>query len=525
MAWRSWFPFSSYRKFQEETLCRIVEAFEKRKYVILQAPCGSGKSASGVAIGTYYKQAWICTVQKQLQDQYLASFPDHLALLKGKSNYDCTFDWMVSGRGVDHSCATAPCGVNLPSKEAKQISAACAETHSCPYLNAKVRAYGSPMALLNFSNLLAFSALDGLPKRPILILDEAHALQNELYKFAEIGIFPDAFAHVQHLLSADDLHNITRGFQSPEDVVDFCGGRLGRCRAYVDREVENLSGKGGDLDHKLVRAKRYFDRLAAFVKEMEDGVPYVVKKAAGGCKLSPLRVSHLHGLAFKAGEKVLLMSGTILDPEKYAETLGITDYEYIDVPSTFPPENGPIIVYPVGSMSYKNLEGTWPKAVQVIKGLAKYHANEKGVIQTYNYAIAQRLQAAFGDDRRFLIQTSLDVKQDLLARHLSSPEPTVLVGPGYKEGLDFRDALCRWQVIVKLPFADLKDPVIALMSKLDPDWYSWITALDLLQMLGRPLRSETDEAVQYILDGYMPGYYSRYKRFFPKSEQARMIFK
>jgi Rad3-related DNA helicase len=68
------------------------------------------------------------------------------------------------------------------------------------------------------------------------------------------------------------------------------------------------------------------------------------------------------------------------------------------------------------------------------------------------------------------------------------------------EGLDLRDDLSRFQVIVKVPYPPFKDPYVTARRQLDKRWYPWQTAMRLIQATGRSVRSETDFAETYIVD-------------------------
>ena len=113
------FPFPTFRAGQREALEQAREAFEAgKRFVVVEAPTGAGKSAIAVALAREARSAYVLTNQKILQDQYVNDFPD-LALMKGRSNYDCLV--------APTHAAAAPCiaGKRFP---------ACEE---CPYFTAK----------------------------------------------------------------------------------------------------------------------------------------------------------------------------------------------------------------------------------------------------------------------------------------------------------------------------------------------------------------------------------------------------
>src|SRR5919198_2192134 len=83
------FPFTSQRNNQEKVLHEICDAFNSgRKYIILEAPTGFGKSPVAIAVALSLGSSYICTSTKDLQTQYSNDFP-YLKAAKGKNNFAC----------------------------------------------------------------------------------------------------------------------------------------------------------------------------------------------------------------------------------------------------------------------------------------------------------------------------------------------------------------------------------------------------------------------------------------------------
>ncbi|MEJ2667469.1 MAG: DEAD/DEAH box helicase family protein [Deinococcales bacterium] len=81
------FPFASFRSGQREALDAARQAFaDGKRFVVVEAPTGLGKSAIAVALAREAGASYILTAQKVLQDQYTRDFPE-LSLMKGRSNY------------------------------------------------------------------------------------------------------------------------------------------------------------------------------------------------------------------------------------------------------------------------------------------------------------------------------------------------------------------------------------------------------------------------------------------------------
>jgi hypothetical protein len=98
----------------------------------------------------------------------------------------------------------------------------------------------------------------------------------------------------------------------------------------------------------------------------------------------------------------------------------------------------------------------------------------------------------------------------------SSTKPTVLISPSLYTGLDLKDDLSRFQIIVKVPYPDLGDRWINEKRKSSEQWYTWQTALRLIQGYGRSIRSKEDYAVTYVLDSGFQNFVNRNRNILPE---------
>jgi len=62
------------------------------------------------------------------------------------------------------------------------------------------------------------------------------------------------------------------------------------------------------------------------------------------------------------------------------------------------------------------------------------------------------------ENKRRLIKTDPDLDRDeVITKHIDSTEPTVLISPSLHLGLDLKDDLSRFQIIIKVPYGNLGD--------------------------------------------------------------------
>jgi Rad3-related DNA helicase len=219
----------------------------------------------------------------------------------------------------------------------------------------------------------------------------------------------------------------------------------------------------------------------------------------------PLEVSSYFDTILDKGSVSLFMSATILSKDHLCKTTGLKPekVKFIRIEdSDFPVKNRPIHMMNVAWLNAKTMNVSMPKIAQAVDNIMSIHRNEKGIIHTTSYSQLQFIRDNVSKENASrLIETasSLD-RSEVLQKHYESKKQTVLISPSLHLGVDLKDDLSRFQVIVKVPYPDLTDKKIAAKKERDPKWYTWNTVLRLVQAYGRSVRSSDDYATTYILD-------------------------
>jgi Rad3-related DNA helicase len=219
---------------------------------------------------------------------------------------------------------------------------------------------------------------------------------------------------------------------------------------------------------------------------------------------------------FRCGKKVLMLSATILNKQAFCDNLGITEEEcaFISIPSPFPTESRPIMFFPAGKMSASHIDSTLPKLATMVTAILEEHKDDKGIIHCHSYKIAKYLKNNI-KSRRLLIHNS-ENRDEILEKHIKSKKNTVLLSPSMSEGVDLKEELSRFQILCKVPYPYLGDPIIKKRMNKRKTWYPLQTAKTIVQSVGRSIRSKDDQAVTYILDQDWQRFYNRNKEFFPE---------
>lgn len=544
-SYESFFPFESIRPEQRLALDFALDAFleQKKRFVILEMGTGCGKSGVAVALARYLaaydgrtegcpaSKAYVLTTQKILQAQYMddfgpASGRDMMRSLKSASNYDCRYY-------SDMSCSDSrrllkQLGQRLVGTDFYKCCKA-----GCPYTLDKEEFMSFPVGITNFSYFLAETMYaKQLTPRGLLVIDECHNVEPELGKFIEVT-FSERFARtlgckVPRLTTAAGAFAWIAGTYRravQKSLADIEKRLSVQFTSTGSPGLSELSKRYEVLDKHVCKLNRFIDAY-----DPNNWVMNPVKADANdvrsGQKLEfkPVDVSSFgHECLYGYGERVLLMSATVLDKDTFCRSVGIdpTEAAFLHVPSPFPLQNRPVHYLGVGSMSKACIDGTLPHLVGVVKELLELHANEKGIIHCVNYRIARHLVDAIGSPRLLLHDSSN--RDDTIERHMSSIEPTVLVSPSMTEGVDLADDSSRFQVLCKVPFPYLGDQVVRMRKDRDATWYACQTARSVVQALGRSIRNEHDHATSYILDSDWERFYRSNSSMFPEEFRSALV--
>jgi Rad3-related DNA helicase len=532
-----YFPFDTFREGQLECIEFILKAFMSgKKYVVLEAPTGAGKSAIGMAVAKFFTSSYYLTVQKVLQTQIMKDFGSgEVVDLKGRSAYTCAFYGNFGKNAVarkamfqkdlDRLLDAPPtcdkgycrkkdkarrCELCFPYKPGENESYAektfNAMHHSlCPYYKQIAKTMIAKVAIMNYSSFLYQRAIaQRFSVRDLLIIDECHQAEPQLLDFISITIDDKRLQKLGYKLEE---------YEMPQEYyMSFKDNNiLSKIQIIVDEAEEAEDTETADEYEGLVR------KINAFYASIEEGEDWVAefkiveqgkeknRHTHRSVVLKPIFVhSKSHKLMFNNGSNVLMMSATILDVDIFCYSLGIPRNQVAAyrMKNRFPVENRPIIVDSaariVGGPAKMN---EWaPKLVAKTDQILNRYENDRGIIHTHNFAIADYLMEKSRHRHRFLYQKRFATKEDMLRRHNDS-DNTIIVAPALHEGLDLRGDLSRVQLICKVPWPNFMDnKQLMRRMELDRRYYQWLTALKLIQSCGRSIRSETDWAHTYVLD-------------------------
>jgi Rad3-related DNA helicase len=549
----------SAREQQQHVLDELYENWDKYDYFVGNLPTGVGKTFIACSVADSNQTAYLLTSTLQLQTQYESSW-DEVVNLKGRGNYKCNIN-------PEFTVDSAPCFAS------PELLKECIRDKSCAYYNQKNKALAARAMITNpvyllYSKHCGFASDEDDPwvKRKLLVVDEAHNLENHLVSFAQSKIEPaklqeDHGARVGHLRFGNDMR------KNYELLKQIREALMERAKEYEEKLEAEFPKTGGDnkswarglsakvaekvrklqvkmyaLDKSIQPLNIFFNTHETY-EQMNDQWLMHYNPDDNSLQLSPMYGNFLFDYYIKPlADKFLFLSATLGTKSEFCKELGIPDDEcmFIETDTPFPPEKSPVIVLPTLKMGMKDLDNTLKTIPDVLERILDIHQGERGIIHCATYRLQEEIFKRLGPMyQQRLVCRDMDVikhnqsgkagfakrltNEELLKLHANDRVGgSVLLSPSMMEGVDLYDDLSKFQIILKMPWPSLGDPRIKRKSEINPDWYTNKVWVHILQAAGRSTRHENDESVTYVLDASFPYFYSKWKHNLPNWFKRRV---
>ena len=534
-------PLFRFRPNQKDAVARtIFDWLSGTKNVIMSAPTGSGKSITAMTIAKvlskyYGMTGYILASDLNLIDQYkkdIEKYFPNWAVIKGQQTYKCNENGLAFSLG---ECKMKGCKTygDIWKKFPE-----CAKT--CEYIVDRSKAMNSDVLVCTYSFWLIQQNIvkklcEGQPPfdcRDFVICDEAHKIVDIVQKHFSPSFQKGDLDKMSDVIAAgcgdleilNPIMEVRTSIIKEENVVDIYKllvkyvesmKQVGDC---IDTIMRELSGKmdNGEMlskeDRSLARncdfVQNHIDSFSKYVEIFNEIDPINIVKNWDGKNedniiFNCIDESYLMGEKFHAhAKRKMFMSATIGDPYSFAMDVAFREFDAIDIPSTFDFTMSPIYYVPDYKLSFKEKEANIPKVCKLIDATVTMYEGKRGIIQTGSYAFAKHLleNVSSKTRKRLILYDDTKEKGEAL-EYFKHCKDKVLVGPSLIEGLSFDDDLCRFQIIMKVPYPSLADKFVSAKQKLRPIWYSNVTAISVLQGVGRGIRNENDWCVTFIFDG------------------------
>jgi hypothetical protein len=473
-------PHDEWRPGQYEAVQAIQRS--NKRVVLLDAPTGSGKTALGLALGSFGKTVRAVMITKALQNQY-STYPLTEALF-GLNNYDCA---LLDGAFTADACAFAHDMGKCPM----------VGMNKCDYVNQRNLTKASPRQALSYPYYFLSSWTkkeDGVVD--YLYCDEAHHLPQAIMNFMTFEAQP-------HQLSKMGLEQFPK---MPEPQIARRAMVLSWLEYTIDKaqaEVDYLNGVQ-DKSIGMIAKTRYLTSLlnnarTTYNAMNENGDDFYIELMDnGGLRIFPLTPAPFFWNVFNVPDetKIVLASATIGNHKQFAQLLGIADYESHVVPPVYPPESQPVYYFnDAPKMNYKSSDADYQKQAQIIVEIAnKFSETAYGLVhfasKEVTYKFAGLLSKSLGK-RVWIPNESSSTEEKLTEweqRKIDVPG-TVCLSYSMHTGIDAPDV--SWCVVEKVNFLPL-DTVGRQIMERNPRLYRWIAAITVEQSCGRIRRGSPD---------------------------------
>lgn len=566
---------------------KILEGY---KNIILELPTGFGKSPMAYMILKYFRDGFIVTSTKSLQEQYKVEYPEFFDV-RGKNNFHCNLKNEQRIKGFEcqpcedfgndnfdnclHKFASsAPCitepefrdqykrnicpyhvgnddynvteiedtingrgliqSITLTSQKKQQMISdrltgingldfqkdlserkkrlILEDIKPCHYFDQKAKAMLADFSIMNYANYILYTHMQMLPSRRVTIFDEAHDIEDQVIEFTHLSFDLDKIKNLLYQIGEDpnsvqipDTFDIMLHVPLMEKMQEFLESFVSM--KTKDDRIKKLQREAQETQERI---KRVLDFITLDVNNwkvielVRNKHTNIIERAV----YKPINLSYFCKLIYRNSDYNIFMSASILDRKMFCENHGL-DPEltaYISMPSDFPPENRLIHRLDVVELDRFTIKDPEVQKLitQKIDELMDKHKNEKGIIHTKSYEQCDFILKYISTRNKVRLRET-DPKKgfdkiQVVDEHRIDPAPTVLISPALSTGIDLKYDDSRFQIIVKVPYPDKSDKWIVAKMNENKNWYTYKTALWLVQAYGRSIRAKDDYAVTYILD-------------------------
>ena len=381
----------------------------------------------------------------------------------------------------------------------------------------------SPVVITNY----AYAFLDlnyddeGFDSRELMICDEAHNVENQIMNLLSLEFTEKELREDVNLkVSDDEIDSLKKkGYQFwisfIRRVIEQYTSQIRLFENLVNREPKNMNYLQ-KLDALKNRVDEFY-RVIRFIEKDPLNWVFDYNKTFKILAFEPIKIDkYARSVFFNYADICIFMSATILDYKLFAKWLGIDESEIYAIrrKSPFNVARNPIKTYYQYdyNMTRNYIDDSINRCIPTLKNIINQHKNEKGIIHTHSHRnkgiIFNKLSVDASIRLRLITHESYD-REKKLNQFINSKEPSILISPSMGEGVDLPGDLCRFQIILKIPYPYLGDTQVKKRTDIEDEWYKFQTVLSLVQTYGRGMRSENDYCKTYFIDSGLENFILR----------------
>lgn len=491
--------YTSWRENQDDS---IIRGTHSEKRIVLQvAPTGFGKSLAYITMALLFGgRTVILTSTKGLQSQLLSDFESIGAVdIRGRNAYICKLehDGTTCDKGV---CAF---GLRCPLKDSGE----------CLYYNAYNRAKNAPIVITNYAYWMTSNEYgEGLGSFDFMVCDEAHDTPNMVSNFLTVN-FDRTDRYIRPILPDNDMVSS----MSIKDWVEWAKVSKSKVEDELDKLKERIKYDGGTSYDK--RQAAIFTRLKKnldIMRTMDENWVHDITDFS--IQFSPIwPAPYCEDVLFRGIKHIHLTSASVRS--KTAELCGlvIEDLDIMEYPHSFPVENRLLIHIPTIRVNYRTEKEDINRRKWALRidQIIKPRLDRKGIVHTISYKRRDYVIMQSKYQEHMLTHKRVNTEK-IVRMFKESDPPSILVSPSVSTGWDFYDDLCRYQIIGKIAYPDTKNKITRARTKLDKEYAPYVAMQELVQAVGRSVRSKPDWAENFIIDDNILWFIKEYGKFAPQ---------
>ena len=514
--------FNTWRPNQPRVVASAVDS--PTRHHVNCVPTGGGKSPAYVTHAVMSGlRTVILTSTLGLQTQNLTDFSSiGMVDIRGRSNYKClgyTYLNCDEGHPKCHVCREGKCPRDLALKAAMD----------------------SPLVITNYPFWLSNNKYgDGLGNVDMLVLDEAHDAVDQLANFMSVTLSIEdlsrSWKFITRMARGTNAEPVDNDLAVPDgdDISTWSAWSRSTLRPYekfisacspppdspgLAPEIELPAHETVLRDFSLT--KRVRSSLTTISQSRPD--TWVCELVDAGAKFDPIWPSMYNEHLFSTVKKIAFYSATILP--KTMALLGVPrdSYTFSEFDSGFDPRRSPIYFLPTVNMNHRASDADRMQSINRLDQIVGLRLDRKGFVPTGSFD-RQRLVVDHSTYRRYMHYNSSSMTRaidgktitKIVDQYRASPPPAILVTPSASTGYDFRGPDCRYIVMIKVPFPDTRSKVMQRRKESDPEYYNYLTMLDLIQTFGRGTRSPSDWCENFAIDNNYQWFMNRNQHHAPQ---------
>lgn len=455
----------------------------------------------------------VLTSTKGLQNQYEKEWGEYGSYdIRGQNNYECLA--VKSGGALEryHRSPSkvmvdrAPChvGVWCPLKQ----------RGGCEYYDAARNVGAESLVVTNYSYWMVIGAAMG--RFDYLILDEADEADAEVRKSLHVDL---SHAQLRNTIAMEPLSD-----KAPAaDWADWSQEAHKKCVETINDYTKEIA-ENDSIDQYtigLLKVLQSLEKTVAAIGRLEGDWLIAPSRIGNATTFDPIwPTPYCESMLYRGVERVIPMSATLTPMD--LRIMGIDDpktTEYVTYNSPFPVHNRPVYVVDFGEGARVRVDSRlkdYGWLVSLMDSAIAKRLDRKILIHSVSYKLTKEIMRLSRFRGLMVTHEASDEKPQALAdfrRSVAGGPGSIMISPSMKVGESFPMDECEVVLIPKVPFLDMRDPIMKRREAENPDYGGHLMMKALQQSVGRHVRSLPDRGETIIFDDHARWAIPKFRRF------------